>query len=102
MDYWKECIEAALEDAGIEGTTGQVESIANDVRIAHEQYGMCHGHDAIPNPLRQRVDSLEKDLAEERSKRTCTACNGTGVIVDDAGFRSSTTRCDRCNGNGRV
>lgn len=55
MDYWKECIEEALDDAGITATKEQIETIVGWVEGAHDNYGMAHGHDCIPNPMISEV-----------------------------------------------
>lgn len=65
MDYWKECIEAAFNDAGIEATPEQIEAVAGDVECGHENYGMAFGHDAIPNPMHLEVRNLEQHHARE-------------------------------------
>lgn len=68
MDYWKECISEALEDAGIKATDEQIENITGWVEGAHENYGMSHGYDAIPSPEQAEIKQLEKALAKEREK----------------------------------
>ena len=62
MNYWKECIEEALEDAGIETTDEQIYTVTRWVVGAHENYGMAHGYHAIPNPRDTEIESLEKKI----------------------------------------
>lgn len=62
MDYWEECIREAFDDAGIEATKEQIDTVVSWVDGAHENYGMAFGHDAIPNPMESEVDSLKKQL----------------------------------------
>ena len=38
MDYWIECIQAALEEAGLEASDEQVEMMASVVSGAHDNY----------------------------------------------------------------
>lgn len=71
MDYWKECIESSFEEAGIVATSEQIEAVAGDVEVSSENYGMAHGHDAIPNPrdadirvLNERIKQLERERDE--------------------------------------
>ena len=52
MDYWTECISTALDEAGIVATKEQIEIIVGAVEGGHENYGMAHGYDCIPNPRR--------------------------------------------------
>jgi hypothetical protein len=102
MDYWKECIESALEDAGLPYTPTQLESVANDVRIAHEQYGMAYGHDAIPNPVKLENEKLKKELDSERNKRICHVCKGSGEERSYGPVHSSVTQCFKCHGSGFI
>ena len=51
MNYWHECVSEALDVAGITATDDQIAEVASWVRSAHENYGMAHSHDCIPNPL---------------------------------------------------
>ena len=67
MDYWKECIEEAFEDAGIDATQDQIVSVASFVDGAHENYGMSMGHDCIPNPLEAEICKLKEDFEKERN-----------------------------------
>lgn len=102
MNYWKECITEAIEEAGIAATEAQIESISKFVSGAHEQYGMAHGHDCIPNPLKLENDRLEKALESERTKVVCPDCGGNGSIYSEFGTRSSWSSCARCRATGKV
>jgi hypothetical protein len=66
MDYWTECISEALEDAGIVATEEQIETIVSWVEGAHENYGMAHGYDAIPNPMIAEIDKLKADMEQQQ------------------------------------
>jgi hypothetical protein len=101
MNYWKESIEAALDEAGLTATPDQIETITKCVEISHDQYGMAFGHDCIPNPLKLENEQLKRELKVEQSKIACKECHGRGNITENFGTRSSTSRCDRCNGEGK-
>jgi len=101
MRYWKESIEAALDEACLTATPAQIETIVKCVEISHDQYGMAFGHDCIPNPVVLENDRLKKALKIEQDKVGCKTCNGRGSITENFGTRSSTSRCDRCNGEGK-
>lgn len=62
-DYWKECIEESFEDAGISATKEQIDIIVNWAESAHENYGMAHGHEYIPNPMAAEVENIKRDMA---------------------------------------
>ena len=47
MDYWKECISEAFDDAGIMATDEQIANVAGWAESAHQNYGMAMGHDCI-------------------------------------------------------
>lgn len=62
MNYWEECISEAFEDAGITATAEQKEAVSIWVEGAHDNYGMAHGHDCIPNPMHSEVDDLKRQI----------------------------------------
>ena len=72
MKYWKICIEEAVSEIGISATEEQIAALAEWVEGAHDNYGMAHGHDCIPNPAETareeyaRRHKKETDEAEER------------------------------------
>lgn len=101
MDYWKECIAEAFDDASIEATDEQIERVSKFVEGAHENYGMAHGHDCISNPLVTENKSIAAELAKERSKVTCKECLGRGSITTHGPHHSATSQCSRCRGEGR-
>ena len=63
---WVDCINEAFEDAGIKATNEQKNTVASWVEGKHENWGMSHGHDAIPNPLEDVVRGLKRELEELR------------------------------------
>lgn len=101
MDYWEECISAAFDDVGIEATEEQIKNVAFWVEGAHENYGMAHGHDCIPNPLKVENDKLRTELTKEREKVTCEVCNGRGEITTYGLHHSASSQCGKCRGEGR-
>lgn len=102
MNYWQECVAEALDDAGVAATKEQIATITSWVQGAHENYGMAHGHDAIPNPLLEENARLGKALKDEQNKVTCKECNGKGSIVTSCGpTRSASSGCWKCKGEGR-
>lgn len=101
MDYWDECISQAFDDAGIVAMKEQIEEVAGCVEVDHENYGMAHGHDCIPNPLEAEVERLRAELEREREKRTCDKCGGKGRIVVRGPYHSSSSSCSWCKGEGR-
>jgi len=60
-DYWIECVSVAFEDAGIEATNEQIQSVAGDVEAGFDNYGMAHGHGCIPNPLLADLEASRKE-----------------------------------------
>lgn len=65
MDYWKECISEAFEDAGITATQEQVDTVTSWVEGAHDNYGLATGYDCIPNPLESEITGLKESHAKE-------------------------------------
>jgi len=101
-DYWEECIANALEETGLSATSEQIKSIACDVRIGHENYGMAHGHDCIPNPLQEENSKLSRALKIEREKIQCPRCKGSGRIISYGGTFESNSQCIKCSGEGKI
>lgn len=101
MDYWTECVSEAFEDAGISATKEQIKTVASCVEVAHENYGMVHGYDAIPNPLALENDNLKRELRKEQDKVICEECQGKGRIITAGPYHSSDSRCWKCRGEGR-
>jgi hypothetical protein len=102
FNYWEECISEALHDAEISATKDQIEIIASWVEGAHENYGMAHGYDCIPNPTEEENKQLRQELKIEREKIDCDVCNGEGRIITQGPYHSSNSQCWKCNGEGRV
>ena len=102
MDYWEECISEALDDAGITATAEQIDNITGWVEGAHENYGMAHGHDCIPNPLKDENMQLKKELVREREKTICPDCHGSRVTVTQGPCHSAESSCFTCRGTGYI
>ena len=101
-DYWAECIEIAFQDAGITATQDQIATVAGAVEGAHENYGLAHGHDCIPNPLHEENERLRRDLKREKDKVACPECRGRGDLTSRGPIHSATSQCWKCRGEGRI
>ena len=102
MNYWQEAVEIALQEAGLEATPEQIDCITAEMESSHENYGMAHGYDAIPNPLASELEQAQRELLRERSKVVCKDCGGVGWIVTHGPYHSSEGQCPTCRGEGRV
>ena len=102
MDYWKEAVECALEDAGIVATEQQIKSVTETIEGSFENYGMAYPTPS--NPLIGELKETQKALEEERSKSFCTTCQSTGRITNSWGSsgRSTNSNCMECNGKGYI
>lgn len=100
-DYWKDAVGEALDDAQVQATSEQIDTIAGWMQSAYDNYGMAHGHDCIPNPLQTENDRLSKRLKEEQEKVFCLECNGRGSITTYGPHHNATSRCHVCNGEGK-
>lgn len=101
-EYWEECINEAFADIGIIADDKQIAEMVDWVKGAHENYGMAHGHDCIPNPLENENKDLKKKLKDEQDKITCPACNGRGIDISYGGTFQATSQCFKCKGEGRI
>lgn len=101
MTFWKECVSEAFDEAKITATGEQVEIVASWVEGAHENYGMAHGHDCIPNPLVTENKKLKQELRDEKDKIICEVCKGKGTLYSSGGTFEATSSCWKCKGEGR-
>lgn len=104
MEYWKECIEASFSDHGIVATVEQIERIAGDVQVAHENYGMAYyipsgGESPEAKELKEIKAAMKKHEDWVNSTKPCKRCTTTGIVLDVWG---RTQTCPNCDGNGRV
>lgn len=101
MDYWHECLSEAFDEASIVATDEQIKLVAKWVEGAHENYGMAHGYDCIPNPLVVENKRIAEELVREREKVVCEECKGLGRITFQGPYHSSDTECSMCHGEGK-
>lgn len=101
-EYWEECIEIAFEEYGIVATKEQIKQVAGDVEVSHENYGMAHGHYAIPNPLSIEIKRLEKALVDEKKEYHCHICIGRGYVIYFHAEKKVTEPCWNCRSKGRL
>ncbi len=100
MDYWKECISEALDEAGLTATQEQIDNIAESVQGSHENYSMYMGYECIPNPLKAENEKLTKQIRDEKRKVICEMCDGKGRIINHGPSFSTDSECTRCRGAG--
>lgn len=104
-DYWTEHAEIAIDEAGLTATSDQIQTIAGVIESAHEFYGQSMGHDVASVNLRgereREIQVLADEVERERNKVHCKQCDGKGWITSSYGFRSSTSQCWKCRGDGR-
>lgn len=103
MNYWYETVQAALEEVGklADFTDEQIKDMASVIEGSHENYGMCHDHDCIPNPTIAENTELKQRLKLEQSLVHCRECNGKGRIITNGPYHSSDSQCWKCNGEGK-
>lgn len=100
-EYWRECVQSAMEEAGLEATVEQIEDVAAAVGLAHENYGLAF-YQPTENPLAPELRSVKEELDEERRMVNCEQCGGKGSITTfGPGGMCSTSQCLRCHGHGR-
>ena len=62
IEYWKECVSEGLCDAGVNASKEQVDTIADWVQGAHDNYSMATGSDCIPNPENEVIAELKREI----------------------------------------
>ena len=68
----------------------------------HENFGMAHGYDVIPNPLQSELDDTKRQLREWRAKIVCPQCKGNGRLIAHGPIHSVDSQCWKCRGDGLV
>lgn len=99
IDYWRECIEVALAEAGVSATREQIEEIAYVVQGGAENIGQAFH--TPENPMIRENEELRKKLRSESEKVGCAECRGSGRLNYMSGPWHVDTQCDRCNGEGK-
>ena len=103
MDYWLECVDAALDAAGVPATSEQVAAIARDVENAHDLYGEVTGLSVASANLaaqqRREESHLQQRLRYEQEvpRVRCNSCKGFGFVRDGWGRDFG---CNDCDGKG--
>jgi uncharacterized Rossmann fold enzyme len=82
MEYWEECISEAFDDAGIEASKDQIETVASWIEGAHDNYGMAHGHDCIPNPENEEIKQLKQEIKRLNNEHVRADESATKRLVD--------------------
>lgn len=101
MSYWRECVECALDEAGVEATEKQLDEIARSIEFAAGMEFEATGREHIPNPLQFENARLASELAVEKEKVVCPACKGSRKNISHGPHHSATSRCWVCYGEGR-
>lgn len=108
MNYWVECVNEALDEAGVSGLTDdQIKIMADCVQGGHENYGLATGEDVADNnishedtvKLKMLQEAIEREDAWAAETVPCRSCFATGVVKGVVGIPVD---CDRCGGRGRV
>jgi len=68
MNYWKECVKEALEDAKLKASDEQIDIIALWVDGAAENRSMVQGFDLIDTAVNHEAEELKKELELERAR----------------------------------
>jgi DnaJ-class molecular chaperone len=105
-DYWFDSVKSSLSEAGILATQKQIEQIAGDMEVSHDQYDMAFGYDVASQNLQasknNEIVKLKKKLREEQEKQTCKECNGRGYVREQGPVHGSEFTCYKCKGAGRI
>ena len=100
MNYWKECIETAFNEAGIKATPEQIKSVVECVDGAHENYSMAY---PVPeSPYKRELEETKKELKREKEKTVCEECKGKGQFRIDGPAHYSYSDCHKCHGKGFI
>lgn len=98
-DYWRECVEIALSEAGVAATPDQIKEIAWSIQGGAENIGQAFYQPE--SPLIGENENLRRELRTERDKVLCRDCNGRGRIITQGPYHSFDSQCSKCRGEGR-
>jgi DnaJ-class molecular chaperone len=98
-NYWEEAVSNALEEAHITASKAQIELVADNIRVCHENYGMAFYQPE--NPLVGELKQAKQKLQDELDKVFCKSCGGTGRGVTYGAGRRFDSPCIKCRGNGK-
>jgi len=102
MDYWKECIDEALNEAEVSASPEQIHFIAKFVEGAHDNIGQAF-YTPPSDGGKCEIAELKKRLAEEEDKVGCNSCKGYGYHNVSVGTSHySTEDCSKCRGKGKI
>jgi hypothetical protein len=105
MDYWKELIEEAFEEARITATPEQVSIVASWAESGREHYSQAMGYDVASSNWHAQnnaeKEQLRKEVIREKNKVACKECAGTGETKSYFGTFVATSQCSKCHGDGR-
>jgi hypothetical protein len=100
-DYWRECVEIALSEAGVTATPEQIKEIAWGVQGGAENIGQAFYTPSASDRYSGEIDRLKRELRAERDKVICETCKGRGRLISYGPYHSSDSQCYKCSGEGR-
>lgn len=100
IDYYKVLLIDCFDEYKVNANYEQVNAIAGDIAIAHENYGMTLA--PVEHPMIDEIASLKKELKKERSKQVCPECKGKGGLYMSGPVHGAISQCHVCNGEGKV
>ena len=65
-DYWKESIEAALEDMGVDLDKRIIDGLAEAIKVSHDNYGIAFN---CPDPFNTEQEELKVLKAELEAQK---------------------------------
>jgi DnaJ-class molecular chaperone len=102
LDYWLIAVQEAFSDNGIQCTEEQEKAIAARMEQASLMRSASTGTCESTSVSLQQMERLYKALEEERCKRVCIACKGSGRLHYYEFGRNIDMTCDKCQGEGKV
>jgi len=66
--YWQSVVEEAFGEAHVVATEDQIATVISWVESAHDNHGMEHGYDVMPNRLQVENETLTRQAKEQSDK----------------------------------
>jgi hypothetical protein len=84
--YWIEATESALEDAGLIATSDQIQTIAEVMQGANENFGLASGLEESTRPSKPKPDKPSEEMYQ------AVLCVGRGRQISQMFYTDSAAR----------
>lgn len=99
-EYFAECIQCALAEHGITLEKDVLLDVASAVETARQNMHLAYHVPECDNG-KSEIARLTRELQDERRKRVCEQCGGSGETTIPGPCHVAISRCSACGGSGK-